>query len=100
MQNFSYENEFYLHENTVADSDLQIRGGAVIQTLRYGGERSQKKKFAPPPKKKFRPFGPPFGLKIRGGSATGIKDHFQINDLPSRLALEQRPGAIRKWSIN
>ena len=26
MQNFSYENELYLHENTVADSDLQIRG--------------------------------------------------------------------------
>ena len=111
MQNFSYENEFYLHENRVADSDLQIRGGAVIQTLRYGGGgRSQKKNFAPPPqKKKFRPFGPPFGLKIRGGlgppdpspgSATGIKDHFQINDLPSRLALEQRPGAIRKWPIN
>ena len=123
MQNFSYENEFYLHENRVADSDLQIRGGAVIQTLRYGGGggRSKKKNFAPPPpkkknfpppppkKKKFRPFGPPFGLKIRGGlgppdpspgSATGIKDHFQINDLPSRLALEQRPGAIRKWPIN
>ena len=53
MQNFSYENEFYLHENTVADSDLQIRGGAVIQTLRYGGGGGLKKKnFAPPPKKK------------------------------------------------
>ena len=68
MQNFSYENEFYLHENTVADSDLQIRGGAVIQTLRYGeGAVSKKKISPPPPKKKFRPFGPPFGLKIRGG---------------------------------
>ena len=85
----------------MADSDLQIRGGAVIQTLRYGGGGGGlKKKIRPPPKKKLRPFGPPFGLKIRGGlgppdpspgSATGIKDHFQINDLPSRLALEQRP---------
>ena len=69
MQNLSYENEFYLHENTVADSDLQIRGGgAVIQTLRYGrGAVSKKKIRSPPPKKKFRLFGPPFGLKIRGG---------------------------------
>ena len=43
-------------------------GGAVIQTLRYGrGAVSKKKIRSPPPKKKFRPFGPPFGLKIRGG---------------------------------
>ena len=98
MQNLSYENELYLHENTVADSDLQIRGGgAVIQTLRYGG---------PVSKKFFRIFGPQFCLKVKGGgphrplSATGIKDHFQINDFPFRLALEQGPGVIRKWPIN
>ena len=109
MQNFSYENEFYLHENTVADSDLQIRGGAVIQTLRYGEGAVSKKKFRPPPKKKISAVRTSVWSKNKGGlgppdpspgSATGIKDHFQINDLPSRLALEQRPGAIRKWPIN
>ena len=96
----------------MADSDLQIRGGAVIQTLRYGGGgRSQKKKFRPPPKKKkISAVRTSVWSKNKGGglsppdpspgSATGIKDHFQINDLPSRLALEQRPGAIRKWPIN
>ena len=48
MQNLSYENELYLHENTVADSDLQIRGGE--QSSRPwdmgGGARSQKKKIS------------------------------------------------------
>jgi len=37
----------------VADPDLQIRGGG-------GGEASLKKMF-------LQPFGPHFGLKIRGG---------------------------------
>ena len=44
----------------VGDPDLQIReggGGAVIQTLREGGTGLIKF---------FRPFGPQFGLKIRG----------------------------------
>ena len=70
MQNLSYENEFYLHENTVADSDLQIRGGSGHpdpEIWRGWGAVSKKKNFGPPPKKKFRPFGPPCGLKIRGG---------------------------------
>ena len=44
MQNFSYENEFYLHENTVADSDLQIRGG--------GGHPDPEIRGPPPPPKK------------------------------------------------
>ena len=45
----------------VADPDLQIRGGAVIQTLRLGGARPQKKC--------CRPSGPHFRLKIKGGRA-------------------------------
>ena len=64
MQNFSYENEFYLHENTVADSDLQIRGGGghPDPEIRGGGAASKKRK--------IRPFAPPFGLKIRGGAGS------------------------------
>ena len=49
----------------MADPELQIRGwggGTVIQTLRKGGEAVSKKKF-------FRPFGPQFGVKVRGGGA-------------------------------
>ena len=55
---------------SVADPDLQIRvedgGGefrAVIQILRKGGARS--------PKNFFRPFGPQYGLKIRGACPPG-----------------------------
>ena len=44
----------------MADSDLQIWGGSVIQTLRQGGPPVSKNNF-------FRPLGPHFGLKIRGG---------------------------------
>ena len=47
--------------HTVADPDLQIRGGPVIQTLRSGGGGVHKDF--------FRPFGPQFGLKIRGARA-------------------------------
>ena len=42
----------YMHE-AVPDPDLEIRGGAVIQTLRKGAQS---------PKKNFL-----FGLKMRGG---------------------------------
>ena len=110
MQNLSYENEFYLHENTVADSDLQIRGGnghPDPEIWRGGG--GLKKKFRPPPqKKKISALRTSVWSKNKGGGPpgplpwirTGIKDHFQINEFPSRLALEQRPGAIRKWPIN
>ena len=55
---------------SVADPALQIRGGggggggrAVIQTLREGGGAQSPKKF-------FRPFGPHFGRRIRGGGQT------------------------------
>ena len=41
------------------DLDLEIKVAPVIQTLRKGVARS--------PKEFFRPFGPQFGLKIRGG---------------------------------
>ena len=57
--------------STVADPDVQIKvGGAVIQTQRYQGGPVLQKNF-------FRPFGPQFGLKIRGpdpspGSATVV----------------------------
>ena len=44
--------------NTVVDPDLQIGKGG-------GGER--RKGRAQSQKKLFRPFGPQFGLKIRGG---------------------------------
>ena len=75
MQNLSYENELYLHENTVADSDLQIRGGSNHPDPKIwgGGAGLKKNKFRPPQKKKFRPFGPPFGLKIRGGGGVGLR---------------------------
>ena len=63
--------------NTVVDPDLQIRGGGG------GGEGGKGR--AQSQKKLFRPFGPQFGLKIRGGgqapmgsspgSATGICYH-------------------------
>ena len=45
-------------QRAVADLDLQMREGVVIQTLREG-DRSQKIF--------FQPFGPQFGLNIRGG---------------------------------
>ena len=51
-----------------ANPDLQIRGegvGAVIQTLRWGGEVS---------KKIFRPLGSQFDLKIRGGGGAAPQD--------------------------
>ena len=50
--------------STVADLDLQIKGGGetAIQTVRYEGGGGLKKNF-------FRSFGPQFGLKIRGGRA-------------------------------
>ena len=49
-----------LTHSPVADPDLQIRKGGVDPDLEIRGEtRSQKKK--------FRPFGPQIGLKIRGG---------------------------------
>ena len=44
----------------VADPDLHIRGGPVIQILRQGEGGQSPKNF-------FRPFGPQFGLKIRVG---------------------------------
>ena len=47
---------------SVPDPDLEIKvggGGGVTQTLRAGGG-------ARCPKFLFRPFGPQFGLKIRG----------------------------------
>ena len=49
----------------MADLDLQMGGGGgggegVIHTLRKVGGRDLKKKI-------FRPFGPQFGPKIRGG---------------------------------
>ena len=92
----------------MADSDLQIRGGGSghPDPEIWGGGPVSKKNFAPPPKKsalrtsvwsKNRGGGPPGPSP---GSAIGIKDYFQINDLPFRLALEQRPGVIRKWPIN
>ena len=91
---------FYLHEFRPSDKgrgpghpDPEIRGG--------GGEVSKKKFFsalrASVWSKLRRGAGPP-GLSP--GSAIGMTDHFQINDFPSRLALEQRPGAIRKRPIN
>ena len=46
----------------VADPDLRIRGGgALIQTQRWGEGRPQENS--------FRPLGPHFGLKIKGGRA-------------------------------
>ena len=48
---------------SVPDLDLEIKGAPVIQTLRKGAARS--------PKEFFRPFGPQFGLKIRGGGKGG-----------------------------
>ena len=47
----------------VANPGLRGGGGAVIQTLRYRG-RSQNIF--------FRPFGPQFGQKIRGGPLSWI----------------------------
>ena len=44
---------------TLPDPGLEIRRGSVIHTLRKEGRRS--------PKKIFLPFGPQFGLEIRGG---------------------------------
>ena len=41
------------------DPELQIRGSAVIQTLRKG------ERVAGSPKNIFLPFGPQFGCKIR-----------------------------------
>ena len=48
------------------DRNLEIKwgGGAVIQTLRYGGGGGG----AGRPKKFFRPFVPQFGPEIRGGA--------------------------------
>ena len=63
----------------VPDADLEIRGGggmAVIQTFRKGAPGLQRNF--------FRPFGPQFGLKIRGpplpspGSATVGKKSGQL----------------------
>ena len=48
---------------SVPDLDLEIKGAPVIQTLGKGAARS--------PKEFFRPFGPQFGLKIRGGGGGG-----------------------------
>ena len=48
---------------SVPDLDLEIKGAPVIQTLGKGAARS--------PKEFFRPFGPQFGLKIRGGGRGG-----------------------------
>ena len=50
---------------TVADPDLQIRGepGHPDPEITGGGKRSQKKL--------FQPFGPQFGLTIRGGGGWG-----------------------------
>ena len=46
---------------SVADPDLQIRGGPLNQALvPPGGGRGQSQK------KFFQPLGPQFGLKIRG----------------------------------
>ena len=60
--------------HTVADPDLQIRGGPDHPDPEIRGEGGLQKDF-------FRPFGPQFGLKIRGagplgtspGSATAIE---------------------------
>ena len=46
---------------SVADPDLQIRGRGGHPDQRGRGERGRSKK-----KNLFRPFGPQFGLKIRG----------------------------------
>ena len=109
MQNFSYENEFYLHENTVADSDLRIRGGGGHPDPEIRGGGLQKNNIsAPPPQKKFSALRTSVWSKNKGGGPPRplpwirhcIKDHFQINEFPSRLALEQRSGAIRKWPSN
>ena len=53
------------YRSTVTDQDLQIRVSLVIQTLRKkaGGGGSQKNF--------FQPFGPQFGLKIRGWGGGG-----------------------------
>ena len=45
----------------VADPDIQLGGGGVIQTLRQGADTRS-------PKKIFRPFGSQFGIKITGGA--------------------------------
>ena len=50
----------------MAEPDRHIRGGGggpVIQTLRKRGARSLKKFFLP--------FGPQFGVKVRGGRGPG-----------------------------
>ena len=50
---------------SVPHPDLEISGGGGgIQTRRYVGGRS--------PKHFFRPFGPQFGLKMRGGRASPL----------------------------
>ena len=50
---------------SVPHPDLEISvGGGGIQTLRYVGGQS--------PKHFFRPFGPQFGLKMRGGRASPL----------------------------
>ena len=48
----------------MADPDLDIRGSLVIQTLRKKAGGGSQKNF-------FQPFGPQFGLKIRGWGGGG-----------------------------
>ena len=66
------------------DPELQIRGSAVIQTLRKG-ERG-----AGSPKNIFLPFGPQFGCKIRvvvemGGGGVGGGGRAPPLDPPLRV---------------
>ena len=50
--------------NSVPELDLEIRGARSSRPLdKGGGGRS--------PKENFRPFGPQFGLKMRGGGGGG-----------------------------
>ena len=68
----------------VADPGLQIRGvggGAVIQTLRYGGGGGGVNGI---PKNCFWLFGPQIGLKIRGGGPLPWI-HYRVGGLESRL---------------
>ena len=59
------ENNLVIISCSLADPDLQIRvGGSHLDPeIRGGGGRRLKKNF-------FRPFGPQFGLKIRGGGGS------------------------------
>ena len=71
----------------MADPDLQIRGGPGHpgSEIRRGGSVS---------KKIFRPFGPHFGLKIRGHPAPTLDPPLLDTDLASRRTFRETPGSI------